>query len=100
MGKPKMWNISKMVDCRAKRTTVWDSEYFSAHMKVSFDARFLEFALGSFGVLCKISNCTVFKTLLLSQFSSDSSKLYTRYPNHTGYNIFGDLLKVKTNMAF
>ena len=28
------------------------------------------------------------KTLLLSQFSSDSFKLYTRYNSHTGYHFF------------
>ncbi len=25
MGKPKMWNISKTADRRAKRTKIWDS---------------------------------------------------------------------------
>ena len=43
----------------------------------TFDARFLEFGLGSFGALCKISNFTIFETRLRSQFSSDSTKLYT-----------------------
>ncbi len=31
---------------------------------------------------------TIFKTQLLSQFSSDSSKLYTMYHNHTGCHFF------------
>ncbi len=31
MGKPKMWNISKTADRRAKRTKIWDSEYYSAY---------------------------------------------------------------------
>ena len=49
----------------------------------TLDARFLEFGMEPFGALCKMSNFAFFfKTLLLSQFSSDSSKLYTRYPNH------------------
>ncbi len=33
------------------------------------------------------------KTLLLSQFSSGSSKLYTSYHNHTGCHFFGNLQK-------
>ncbi len=35
MGKPKMWNISKTGDRRAKRTKIWDSGYYSAHMEVT-----------------------------------------------------------------
>ena len=51
-------------------------------MEVTF-AWFLEFGLGSFSALWwKISNVTIFKTLLLSQFSSDSSNLCTMYVNH------------------
>ncbi len=50
MGKRKMWNISKTVNCRAKR------------MKI----------LESLGALCKIiSDSTIFETLLLQQFSLD-----------------------------
>ncbi len=59
----------------------------------SFDARFLEFGFGSFSALCKIGK--FLKTLLLSQFSSDSSKLYTRYHNHTGVTFYGDLPKLQ-----
>ncbi len=32
MGKPNMWNITKMDDHRVKRTKIWDSESYSAHM--------------------------------------------------------------------
>ncbi len=32
MGKPKVWNISKTANRRAKRTKMWDSWYYSAHM--------------------------------------------------------------------
>ncbi len=52
-GKPKMWNISKTANRRAKRTKIWDSGYYSAHTYGTFDAWFLEFDLGSFGALCK-----------------------------------------------
>ena len=31
MGEPKMWNISKTADRRAKLTKSWDSGYYSAH---------------------------------------------------------------------
>ncbi len=31
-GKPKMWNISKTADRRAKRTKICDLVYYSAHM--------------------------------------------------------------------
>ncbi len=50
-----------------------------------------------FGVIrCTLQNFqfTIFKTLLLSQFSSDSSKLYTRYHNHTGCHFLGGLPKI------
>ena len=56
MGKPKMWNISKMANRRAKRMKMWDSGSHSACIECTFDARFLELGLGSFGALCKISN--------------------------------------------
>ncbi len=65
MGKPKMWNISKTADHRAKRTEIWDSGYYNAYIWGTFDARFLGCGLGSFGTLCKISDCTIFETLLL-----------------------------------
>ncbi len=71
MGKPKIWNISKTADCRAKRIQIWDSGYYNAHIADTFDAQFLEFGLGSFGARCKFSDFTIFKTLLLSQFPSD-----------------------------
>ncbi len=32
MGKPKMWNIAKMADRRAKWTKIWDSESYSEYM--------------------------------------------------------------------
>ncbi len=37
-----------------------------------FDARFFEFSLGSFSALCKISDSTIFETLHLQDFSSNS----------------------------
>ncbi len=43
MGKPKMLNISKTANHRAKRMKMWDSVYYSAHMQGTFNARFLEF---------------------------------------------------------
>ncbi len=94
MGKPKMWNISKTANHRAKRMKIWDSGSYSAYVEGTFIARFLEFGLGSFGALCKISNFTTFKTQLLFQFSSDSSKLYPRCHNHTGGHFFGDRPKI------
>ncbi len=66
-----MWNISKTVDRRAKRTQIWDSGYHSAHMWGTFDARFLEFGLGSFGALCTICDSAIFETLLLQEILSD-----------------------------
>ncbi len=50
---------------------IWDSGYYSAHMYGTFYARYLEFALGSFGAFCKISESTIFETLLLQHFSLD-----------------------------
>ena len=67
---------------------------YCEYMAGTFDTRFLQFGLGSFGALCKISNFTIwFKTLLLSQFSSNSSKPYTVYHNHTGCHFFWRLSK-------
>ena len=83
--------ILKTADRRAKRTKIWYSGYYSTHRQGTFDARLVEFGLGSFGALCKISSFTIF--LLLSQFSSDPSKDHTRYHNHTGCHVFGDLPK-------
>ncbi len=103
MGNLKMWNISKTNDRTAKWTEIWDSGYYSSQIEVTFDAGFLEFGLESFGILCKISNFTIFKTLLLTQFSSDSSKLYTGYPYHgaiQAITIFGDLPKIKKSWHF
>ena len=77
-GKPKMQNNSKTANRRANRTKIWDSGCYSAFRESTCDAQFLEFDLGPFGALCKISHFTMFKTLLLSQFSSDSSKLLYR----------------------
>ena len=37
-------------------------------MEVTFDARFLEFGLGSFGALCKIYNFTIFKLWSCANF--------------------------------
>ena len=82
MEKPKMWNISKTAKRRAKRMTSWDPGCYR-----SFDARFLEFGLGSFGALCNPILHFV-KTPLLCQLSSDSSKLYTMYHNHKALNYF------------
>ncbi len=66
MGEPKMWNLSKTAYRRAKWKKIWNPGSYSAHMEGTFDARFLDLRLGSFGALCKISNFTTFKTLLLS----------------------------------
>ena len=78
MGKPKMWNISKTTDRGVKRTEIWDSGYYSAHIEDTFDLQ----------------------TLLLSHFSSDSSKHYTRCHDHTGCHFFGDLPNIAKIMAF
>ena len=57
----------------------------------------LSLVLVSFGALCKVSNFTIFETPLLSQFSSDSSKLYTMYHIHAGCHFFGDQPKIAKN---
>ncbi len=69
MGKPKIWNISKMADHRAKLMKIWDSPCYRAHVDGTFDAQFLEFGLGSFGALCQVSDVKIFKRLLLPHFS-------------------------------
>ena len=54
-----MYNILKTADRRAKRAKIWG--YYSAHRQGTFDARSLEFGLGSFGALCKISDLNDFQ---------------------------------------
>ncbi len=61
MGKPKLWNILKMANRRAKKMKIWDSGSYAAYMEGTVDARFLEFGLGLFSALCKISNFTILK---------------------------------------
>ncbi len=56
MEKHNMWNISKIASRRVKWMKIWNSGYYSAHIKGTFDAQFLEFGLGSFGALCKFYN--------------------------------------------
>ncbi len=75
MTNPKMCNILKTADSRAKRTEIWDLWCYSAHRLGTFDARFLEFGLGSFGALCKISDIKILKRLLLLQFSFNFNQI-------------------------
>ena len=56
MGKPKIRNISKMVDHRVKQMKIWDSWYYSVRLERTFHARFLQFCLGTFGSLAKFYN--------------------------------------------
>ncbi len=101
MGKPKTWNISTTADRRAKLTKFWwDSGYFSAHMEVTFDARFMEFGFVSFSALCKISNFTI----LLKLCSSPNFHLiHTNFIQGTiiiqAVTFYGELPKIAKNMA-
>ncbi len=70
-GKTKNVEYLENSDRRAKGTRICASGYQSAHSEGTFHARFQEFGLGSFGAFCKISNFTILKILLLSQFLSD-----------------------------
>ncbi len=69
MGKTEMWNILKTVNRRTKQTKVWGSGYYSAHMEVTFDARFLELGV----IWCILHNFQFLQylKLFLSEFSSD-----------------------------
>ncbi len=53
-------------------------------MQATFDAQFLEFSLGSFSALCKLSDSTIFKTLPLQQFSLNPIKLYENIAYYGG----------------
>ncbi len=89
-----MCNILTTADCRAKRTNIWDSGYYSVYVQDTFDAWFLEFGLESFGALCKIFNFTIFVKLCSSHnFHPVYPNFNTRYHNHTGCHFFGDLPK-------
>ena len=66
MGKPKMWNISERVDRLVERNRrKFGTRGTTVHMQGVFLARLLEFGLGLFDALCKISNSTIFEMLLL-----------------------------------
>ncbi len=96
MGKPKMWILSR------KGLIVERNGWkFGTRCTTALDARFLEFGLGSFSALCKIYNFTIFlKLFSFSQFSPDSSKLYTRCHNHTGCHYFGNVPNIAKMMRF
>ena len=80
-----MWNISKTDNRRARRTKIWYSG--GLFMPNSRGLLKIPDSWVWFGVIqCTF---TIFKTPLFSQFSSDSSKLYTMYHNHTGCHFFG-----------
>ena len=51
------------------------------YMEGTFDARFLEFGLGSFGALCKISDSMISKHYSFNSFCQISTKLHTKYYN-------------------
>ncbi len=74
MGKSKRLSISKTADRRAKRTKIWDSGYYNARLEDTFDARFLEFGLGSFSAKCPILQFSKLCSSL--NFHPISSKLY------------------------
>ena len=95
------WNIFKTANRRANQTKIWDSGFYSAHMLGTFDIRFLEFDLGPFGALCKISNYPFF-------FKFCSSPNF--HPIHLNFiqgiiiiqavAIVGDLPKIAKIVAF
>ncbi len=66
-GNQKMWNTSKMIVKRnGRKVGTWGT---TVHIYGTFDARILEFGLGSFGALCKILDSAIFDTLCLQQFT-------------------------------
>ncbi len=72
------------------------------HVYGTFDARFLEFALGSFSALSKISDSKIFETLPLQQFSSNFNQTSYKVSYsgaYIGHYFFGDLPKIKNSMA-
>ena len=97
-----MWNISKTVNRRptpTKNLGTWGPivsigkvllipDSFS--MVSGHSVQFEKFPILHF----------FFKTPLISQFSSNSCKLYTVYHNHTGCHFAGDRPKIAKIMAF
>ncbi len=91
-----MWNILKMADRRAKRTKIWDPGYYSAYVRyfsISDDARFLEFGLGSFGALCKISDVKIFKLMATAPpvFDQFEPNFYYKHVGNKGIQAVIDL---------
>ena len=80
-----MWTISITANRRAKRTKIWDSGFYGAHIwKVPLMPNSLSLVWDHSVHFAKFPILQFLKTLHLSQFSSDPSKLYTRYHNYTG----------------
>ncbi len=70
MGKPKMWNISKIANRRAQTDKIWDSGYYSAHIGVVFMPECLSLVWGHSVHFTKFL-ILQFETLLLQQFSAE-----------------------------
>ncbi len=64
MGKPKMWNISRIkseADENLEHAVVWSIYQYVG----TYHARLADVTLGSFDAPCKISDVKIFKILLL-----------------------------------
>ena len=88
MGKPKMWNISKTANCRAKRTKIWDSGsymYSASMLRVLLMPYSLSLVWGHSVHFAKFPMLRFSKHyILLQQFSSDFNQ--TSYKRHTKYH--------------
>ncbi len=85
-GKPEMCNIPKMANRRVKRTQIWDSGATMNICRVLLMPDSLSLVWVHLVHFAKFPILQFSKTtcMFLSQFSSDSSKAYRKYHNHTG----------------
>ncbi len=86
MGKLKMWNISKTADRRVKRSKFGTGATTVDKWRLPLMPDFLNLVWGPSVYSATFSIFPFLK--LLSQFSSDSSRLYTRYPYHGAIQAF------------
>ncbi len=94
MGKPKMWILSRKWLIVERNGRNFGTRCTTVHIcRILLMPDSLSLIWGHSVHFAKLS-ILQFLTLLHSQFSSDSSKLYTRYHNHTGCHFFGKLQKL------
>ena len=101
-GNPKMWNISKTADRRAKPSKIWDSVQYTVHIcKVILVPDSLSLVWGHLVHFAKFQIPWFSKHYSFSSFHHILTKLHTKYHNLgliQTITFFGNLPKIKNSM--